>query len=35
MLSKKTQYAFNTFKEIVINESPVLDIDQSGNVPDY
>jgi len=35
LLQQRTQYAFNTFKEIVINESPVLDIDQSGNVPDY
>ena len=35
LLQQKTQYAFNTFKEIVSNEPPVLDIDQSGNVPGF
>ena len=35
LLQQKTQYAYNTFRNIVINEPPVLDVDSESDAPDY
>ena len=35
LLQQETQYAYNTFKEIMINEPPVLDIDEPASSPGY
>jgi uncharacterized protein YbaP (TraB family) len=35
LLQQKTQYAYQTFRDIVISEPPVLDINSDNGVPDY
>ncbi len=35
LLQQQTQYAYNTFKEIMLNEPPVLDIDEAGSGSGY
>jgi uncharacterized protein YbaP (TraB family) len=35
LLQQKTQYAYQAFRDIVISEPPVLDINSNSGVPDY
>ena len=35
LLQQETQYAYNIFKEIMLNEPPVLDIEESGSNTGY